>query len=416
MDKMMNNREFDIIVWGASSFTGSLVCRYLTQNYGMDETSPFRWAMAGRNLEKLEKIRGGLNFEQPKNLQILLGDSFDIESLENITSKTHVILTTVGPYLNYGFRMIEACVQTQTHYCDLTGEIPFIHQTIEKFHDTAKSSKVKIVHSCGFDSVPSDLGVLKLQKHSLQKTGKPLNKIRLYVKKIKGGVSGGTIASMLELMNKAKDKSIRNILKDPYALYPKNIPPGPKQPNLKTIKWDTTIQKWTGPFIMSSFNSAIVRRTNALLNFKYGNEFIYDEISTYSTGWFSRLKAEVGRLGLGLFITFLYFRFTRWILKKTILPKPGEGPSQKSREKGFFKLELIGVEDGKLRIVFVSCNADPGYSGTALMIAESAICLALDRDSLPNQYGVLTPASAMGNALIKRLTNAGMTIDFKSTD
>ena len=404
----MKNREFDIVIWGASSFTGKLVCQYLIGKYGFGDTAPIRWAMAGRNLPKLEKVRNDLKIKHSNDLQILIGDSFDLESLKNITSKTNVILTTVGPYLKYGLSLVDACVQTKTHYCDLTGEIPFIHQTMEKFHDTAVSSKVKIVHSCGFDSVPSDLGVLMLQEHSLRKTGMPLNKIRLYVKKMKGGVSGGTIASILELMKRAKDKSIRKILKNPFALYPNGIPPGPKQPNLKKIEWDDTIERWTGPFIMSSFNSAVVRRTNALLNFKYGQDFIYDEVSTYPIRPFSRIKAEMGRLGLGLIIALLYFRFSRWILKNTVLPKPGEGPSQQSREKGFFKLELMGIQNEKRYKVTVSCKSDPGYSGTALMIAESAVCLAMDKDTLSQNYGILTPATAMGNILTKRLIKGGM--------
>ena len=411
----MEKREFDIVIWGASGFTGNLVCQYLVENYGVSEHSKLQWAIAGRNREKLEKVRNGLKIEHPKILQILTGDSFDLESLTKITSNTKVILSTVGPYLKYGLSLVEACVQTQTHYCDLTGEIPFIHQTMEKFHDSAVSSKVKIVHSCGFDSVPSDLGVLMLQNEAIKNQEKPLNKIRLYVKKIKGGVSGGTIASMLELMRKSKDKSIRKILNNPYSLYPKGVPVGPKQPDLKKIGWDETIHKWVGPFIMSRSNSAIVRRTNALLNFKYGNDFIYDEVSTYSIGWFSRFRAEINRLGLGLFITLLYFRFTKCILKNTILPKPGEGPSETSRANGLFILELIGNQDGKKLKVTISCNSDPGYSGTALMIAESAICLAQDKN-LPDNYGILTPSTSMGNALVDRLRKAGMEFEYSVED
>ena len=247
-----------------------------------------------------------------------------------------------------------------------------------------------------------------LQNHSIRKFGTPLNRIRLYVRKIKGGVSGGTIASMLEIMKLAKDKTTRKILKNPYSLYPKNTQVGPRQPNQKNIEWDNTIQGWTGPFIMSGFNSAIVRRTNALLNLKYGKNFIYDEVSTYPNRPFSRTKAKISRLGLGLIITLLYFRFSRWILKKTILPKPGEGPSLQTREKGYFKLELVGLSEDKILTVRVSCKSDPGYSGTALMIAESAVCLALDEEILPQNFGILTPSTAMGDTLINRLKKAGM--------
>ena len=405
---MKDKRSYDIIVWGATGFTGKLICQYLMKNYGTGVGSALRWTIAGRNHKKLETIRKDLKLNNPEEMPILIGDSLDLESLIAITSKTKVILTTVGPYSLYGKTLIEACIKTRTHYCDLTGEMPFIHHTINNFHKSAEKEKVKIVHSCGFDSIPSDLGCFMLQDHSIRKFGIPLNRIRLYVRKIKGGVSGGTIASMLEIMKLAKDKTTRKILKNPYSLYPKNTQVGPRQPNQKNIEWDNTIQGWTGPFIMSGFNSAIVRRTNALLNLKYGKNFIYDEVSTYPNRPFSRTKAKISRLGLGLIITLLYFRFSRWILKNTILPKPGEGPSPQTREKGYFKLELVGLSEDKILTVRVSCKSDPGYSGTALMIAESAVCLALDEEILPQNFGILTPATTMGDTLINRLKKAGM--------
>jgi len=408
------NRKFDIVVWGASGFTGRLVCEYLVNKYGLGETSQFEWAIAGRNREKLEKIQRELTAKYSFEIPILIGNSFDIESIKTITSSTKVILTTVGPYLKYGITLVDACIQTQTHYCDLTGEVPFVHQTIQQFHEDARTAKVKIVHSCGFDSVPSDLGLMMLQNKVIQKVNSPLDRVRLYVKKIKGGVSGGTISSMLEIMKNAKDRSFRKILNNPYSLYPKEFSSGPKQPDLKKIEWDETVNQWVGPFIMSRFNSAIVRRTNALSNFIYGQSFIYDEVSVYPKKTFSKFRAELNRIGLGILVTLLYFSFTRWILKNTILPKPGEGPSKQKREEGFFKLVLIGLSNGKQQKVTVSCNSDPGYSGTAIMIAESALCLAINTKYLPERYGILTPAVAMGNSLIERLQNVGM--EFKYTD
>ncbi len=382
------------------------------KKYGVGETSQIRWAIAGRNRKKLQKVRSDLKIQNKDELPILNGNSFDIESLKLITNETSVILSTVGPYLKYGITLVESCVMTKTHYCDLTGEIPFIHKSIEKLHDSAVAAKVKIVHSCGFDSIPSDLGVFMLQNEAIKELGKPLNSVRLYVKKIKGGVSGGTIASMLGLIVKAKDKFIGKILKNPYSLYPKEVPLGPKQPDLKKIEWDETYQRWIGPFIMSRFNSAIVRRTNALMKFTYGKDFIYDEVTTYPKVPFSRIKAEINRIGLGIIIFCFYFRFPRWILKNTLLPKPGEGPSEKARVNGYFILDLIGTEKNKNFKVNISCKSDPGYSGTALMIAESALCLALDMDILPQNHGILTPATAMGKTLIKRLTKAGMKFKF----
>ena len=411
---MKDKRSYDVLIWGASGFTGKLVCQYLMKNYGVGIGSAFRWSIAGRNHKNLETIRKDLNLNNPEEMPILIGDSLDLESLKTITSKTKVLLTTVGPYSLYGRALVEACIQTHTHYCDLTGEVPFIHHTINNFHESAEKAKVKIVHSCGFDSIPSDLGCFMLQDRSICEFGTPLKRIRLYVRKVKGGVSGGTIASMIEIMKLAKNKDTRRILKNPYSLYPKNAQVGPRQPNQKKIEWDDTILGWAGPFIMSDFNSAIVRRTNALLNFKYGKDFTYDEVSAIPKKPFSKSKAQCYALGLGLFAGMLYYRFTRWLLSKTILPKPGQGPSKKSRKDGFFILDLIGAQSNNILKVTVSCSSDPGYSGTALMIGEAAVCLAQNEESLPQNFGVLTPATAMGNTLINRLKKAGMKFEYSN--
>ena len=411
---MKDKRSYDIVIWGASGFTGKLVCQYLMKNYGTGMESAFRWTISGRNHKKLETIRKELKLNDPEEMPILIGDSFDLESLKAITSKTKVILTTVGPYSLYGSAMVEACIQTQTHYCDLTGETPFIHHSINNFHESAEKEKVKIVHSCGFDSVPSDLGCFMLQDRSICEFGTPLKRIRLYVRKIRGGVSGGTIASMIEIMKLAKKKDARRILKNPYSLYPKNTPKGQKQPHQKKIQWDEISKCWTGPFIMSWFNSAIVRRTNALLNFKYGKDFIYDEVSVIPKKPLSKIRAQCYALGLGLFTGMLYFRLTRWLLSKTILPKPGQGPSEESRKNGFFILDLIGAQSNNTLKVTVSCGSDPGYSGTALMIGESAVCLALDEELLPQKFGILTPATSMGKILINRLKKAGMEFEYSN--
>ena len=406
---MTHKRIYDIVIWGASGFTGKLVYKYFLKNYQNKTDDLLKWAIAGRDLQKLSSF-----LDKNTNIPILVGDSYNLESLIEITSKTKVILTTVGPYSIYGENLINACIQTHTDYCDLTGEIPFIKNTIKDYHELALSKKIKIVHSCGFDSVPSDLGVFYLQKKSMEKLDRPLEKVRLYVKKIRGGVSGGTIASMLYLIKNSKDITIRKLLKNPYSLYPKDIKSGPKQPNLKKIKWDNIYQRWIGPFIMSGFNSAIVRRTNALLNFKYGENFIYDEVSSYSKGYFNKIIAIVKNYGLGILIFLLYFKISRTLLKNIFLPKPGDGPSEKLRNNGYFILELIGIQNKKKFILTISCNSDPGYSGTAIMIAESAITLALNRNDTPNTFGVLTPTTGMGEALIKRLIKSGMKFEFNS--
>ena len=407
---MIKQKKYDLVVWGATGFTGQLVCEYLASNYNVNYDSDLRWAIAGRNQAKLENIRADLikKNKGKGNLPVLIGDSHKVESLVRITAQTKVVLTTVGPYLHYGETLVSACITTGTHYCDITGEIPFIWNTIHKLHDSALKAKVKIVHSCGFDSIPSDLGCLFLQNHAIQSNGKPCTHVKLFVEKIKGGVSGGTVASMIAIIKRVKDKKIKKLLFNPFALYPEGTPPGPKQPWQKKTQWDEIMHCWISPFIMAQFNSCIVRRSNALLNFKYGRDFLYDEVIMLPNKKLSYLKAEIRRMGFKTLTALLYFSLTRIILQKTVLPNPGQGPSKETREKGYFKLKLVGTLNGEKIGIQVSCNKDPGYSGTAQMISEAALCLAKDEEKLPEKYGILTPASSMGSVLIERLQNAGM--------
>ena len=407
---MNKQRQYDIVVWGATGFTGQLVCEYLASNYNINYDSDLKWAIAGRNQQKLEKIQTQLikNNKGNGSMSVLVGDSLNVDSLVKITAQSKVVLTTVGPYSLYGKQLISACIKTGTHYCDITGEIPFIWDRIREDHAQAVKANVKIVHSCGFDSIPSDLGCLFLQNYAIQNIGSPCSSIKLYVDKIKGGVSGGTVFSMIEIIKRSTDKKIRKILFNPYALYPEKIEKGPKQPWQKKTQWDETVHCWISPFIMAQFNSCIVRRSNALLNFKYGRDFLYDEVIMLPNKKISYLKAEIRRMGFKTLTALLYFSLTRIILQKTVLPNPGQGPSKETREKGYFKLKLVGTLNGEKIGIQVSCNKDPGYSGTAQMISEAALCLAKDEEKLPEKYGILTPASAMGSVLIERLQNAGM--------
>ena len=407
---MIEQKKYDLVVWGATGFTGQLVCEYLASNYNVNYDSDLRWAIAGRNQAKLENIRTDLIKKNngKGNLPVLIGDSHKVESLVGITAQTKVVLTTVGPYLHYGETLVSACITTGTHYCDITGEIPFIWNTIHKLHDSALKAKVKIVHSCGFDSIPSDLGCLFLQNHAIQSNGKPCTQVKLFVEKIKGGVSGGTVASMIAIIKRVKDKKIKKLLFNPFALYPEGTSPGPKQPWQKKTQWDKDMNCWTSPFIMAQFNSCIVRRSNALLNFKYNPDFLYEEIITLPNNKLAYFKGELKRISFKLLAGLLYFPFTRSMLQITLLPKPGQGPSKNTRDKGFFRLKLVGKLNGEKFGAQVSCEKDPGYSGTAQMISEAALCLAIDALKLPKIYGILTPASSMGTTLIDRLQNSGM--------
>ena len=399
-------RDYQIIVWGATGFTGQIVTEYLHNNYG----SEIRWAIAGRNLEKLQNVKQKLQLDA--NIECLVGDSFDEASLRAISSRTDVIISTVGPYALYGKALVSACVQTKTDYCDLTGEIPFVKDSIDSFHEQARANEVKIVHSCGYDSIPSDIGCLLLQEKAKEKYGKPASNVKLFVLGTKGKFSGGTVASMINLMKEAKDPEKRQIQSDPYILCKDVIAGMPNQRIQNFVWYDPRIEKWTAPFVMARFNSRIVFRTNDLKQYDYGRDFMYDEGLAVGYGMKGKLRGTMLMLAIGIFIKLMSMSFTRSLLQKTVLPKPGEGPSKAERESGYFKVKIIGEdEEGENRTeVFIADSNDPGYGSTAKMLAETALCLALNADMVPKQYGVITPAVAMGTIIAGRLKKAGFII------
>ena len=399
--------KYDIIIFGATGFTGNLVVEYFLKNYGLNNPK-LNWAIAGRSEIKLEKLKKSfIHINQGfAKINIFVADSFDSKSLDVMTSSCRVIISTVGPYLKYGLPLIKSCLKNNTNYCDITGEVPFIRESIDLFHEKAKKNKCRIIHSCGFDSIPSDLGVLLLQRTSLEKYDKLCNRVNLYVQEIKGSLSGGTIASMVNLMKYKEfypDKS--NMLKSSFSLNP----PGKiinyvdeSTPNF--IRWDGRIKKWTAPFLMSGINTRIVRRSNAIANFSYGKNFKYNEMSSYNQGLSGFLKALMMLCALGLLQTTIKSKKLFRILRNMALPKPGEGPSKNKMRNGFFKMKLIGYIKNRTSIsVTVAGDSDPGYSATATMLAESAISILLNEDKIPDSYGVLTPASGLGLTLIDRL-------------
>ncbi len=401
--------KYDLIVFGATGFTGKLVVEYLLKNYGI-RNSRFTWAIAGRNKIKLEKLIKSLIHVNKVTIDIdtFVVDSFDSNSLDILTSSCKVILSTVGPYLKYGLPLIKSCVKNKTNYCDITGEVPFIRDSIDKFHEEAKRNKCRIVHSCGFDSIPSDLGVLLLQKNSLKKYDTLCDEVNLYVQGINGGISGGTVASMVNIINYIKlYPNKRDMLKSPLSLNPvwetNNYV---DQPTLKSIRWDKREKKWTCPFLMAGINTRIVRRTNAIADFPYGENFKYNEMSSYNRGLYGFLKALMMLTTLGLLQLTIKSKALFWILKNVVLPKPGEGPSKNKMKKGFFKMKLIGYCNKTIKIsVTVEGDSDPGYSATAKMLSEAALSILLNEDIIPKSYGVLTPASGIGLTLIHRLND-----------
>ena len=395
---------YDIIIWGASGFTGRLAVDYIYKN---QNNSNLTWAVAGRNESKIKDILDG------KNVPILIADSHDKESLVDLVKKTKVILTTVGPYARYGSELVEACAENGTHYCDLTGEVHWMRYMITKYQNTAKESGAKIVHTCGFDSIPSDIGVYFLQKNMRELYGVNAKQIKYRTRGFSGGASGGTVDSLMSMMEQAKkDSSILKIIANPYALNDKEK--GLDGPDKMSPYFDKDFDAWVGPFIMAGINTRVVRRTNELLNNIYGDNFEYNEGSITGKGPKGLIGATTSGVVTGGMAGMAAFSPTRSILK-SFLPKPGEGPSEETMENGFFEIELLGIHptdrDKDMR-VWIHGDKDPGNKSTAKMISESAMALA--QDDLSVGGGFWTPASAMGDTRINRLPNAGVT--FKIMD
>lgn len=394
-------KAFDIVLFGATGFTGQLVAEYLRDHPEPDQ----RIALAGRTLSKLERVR---DESGEATWGLLEADTGDQNSLNEMAAKAAVVCTTVGPYDKYGAGVVKACVENGAHYCDLTAEIQFIHEMIARHHSTAKADGVRIVHCCGFDSIPSDIGSWLLQKHAIMTFGLPCDTVEMFVTRIKGGFSGGTIATISNIVQRARsDKALRKILLDPYALNPSEDKPSLKLRDQQSAKFSKTIQKWTGPFLMAPANTRVVRRSNALMDHAYGREFLYTETMVTGAGLKGRARAMAIAGGSAGFVGAMAIGPVRKILEKTVLPASGDGPSKEAQDAGHFTMLFVGSYEGRERArVTVQGFKDPGYSGTAIMLAESAKCLAFD--DLQTAGGVLTPSTAMGKPLVQRLRDAGM--------
>ena len=411
--------EFDIVVWGATGFTGRLVAEYLAKT---QDAHRARWALAGRDLGKLEKVRQGLTAIAPafSELPLLVADARDAASLDALVPRTRVVCTTVGPYARYGSELVAACVRAGVSYCDLTGEVQWMRRMIDAHHEEAQKTGARIVHTCGFDSIPSDLGVLMMQDHMREAHGGHLEGVRLYMGPMRGGASGGTAASMLQAMEDAStDRQVRKTMAHPHGLDPV---PGPWRPESRDafgIHFSQEAGQWTGPFFMASVNTRVVRRSNALLGHPWGEGFRYAEVASYGAGPKGLLTATGVTVGiLGGFVAAAQVKPLRKLLETKVLPAPGEGPSAEAREKGFFVARLMGegtsAKTGKqVRVKGkVAAQGDPGYAATARMLSESALSLAFD--DVPKKGGVLTPASCMGMKLVERLRRAGMTFEVET--
>ena len=379
-------RDFDIIVYGATGFTGRLVAEYLTQN-----AAP-RWAMAGRSLTKLQEVRDEIG--APADTPLIVANSDDAATLKAMCQRTEVLLTTVGPYQLYGNDLVAACAETGTAYVDLCGEPAWMRHMIDAHHETARRTGARIVFSCGFDSIPFDLGVLTLQEAAKAKFGHPAPRVKCRVRKMQGTFSGGTAASLkATLAAAARDPSIFGLLINPFALTPGFD--GPSQPKGMLPEYDRTIGAWVAPFIMAPINTKNVHRTNFLLGESYGADFVYDEM-VVAPGLGDMGKAAAEAIA----------RINPMASDKG--PKPGEGPSKEERDNGFYDLLFIGeMADGTRLDAVVTGDRDPGYGSTSKMIAEAALCLVHD---VQGDGGIWTPGALMGVPLRKRLIdNAGLT-------
>ena len=401
---MKNKRDFDLIIWGATGFTGNLVCDYINKNYNERE---LRWAIAGRNKKKILKLQQKLKIDDSRTI---IADSSDKDSLVKMVKKSKVVCTTVGPYAKYGTNLVEACIEGETNYCDITGETQWIRRIIDRFHTKAKEKNIKIINSCGFDSIPSDMGVFYSQKIMLEKTGKYASTINMRVAGAKGGISGGTYNSLSNVLEEALiDKEVRKTLTNPYGLNPIDKQFGPDKSDLREVIFDTVSNSWIAPFVMAGINTKIVRRSHALMDFMYGKNFAYDEATLTGKGIAGQIRGYMSLIPI-----FLATRKKGSIIKKIvdfILPKSGEGPSKKTRINGYYNLRFYLTADKMTYVSKVLGDMDPGYGSTSKMLAESAICLALDE--IPDTYGILTPSVALGDSLLKRLEeNAGLTFIF----
>jgi short subunit dehydrogenase-like uncharacterized protein len=388
----MADKEFDIAVFGATGFTGRLVAEYLDKNYPAG--SGVTWAMVGRSQEKLEAVRDEIGAS--KETPLIVADASDAASIKNLVNSAKVVLTTVGPYQLYGNELVAACAEAGTDYVDLCGEPAWMRQMIDQHEEAAKKSGARIVFSCGFDSIPSDLGVFMLQEEAKKKFGAPCNEVKGRVRSMKGTFSGGTAASFKATMAAAmKDPAVLGYLKNPFSLAPGFE--GPRQPSGSKVIHDDEMGVWNAPFVMAAINTKNVHRSNALMDHAYGEDFVYSEMVMTGPG-------EKGEAA------------ARAIAESTAMasddgPKPGEGPSKEEREAGSYDILYVGkTAKGETLNVAVTGDRDPGYGSTSKMIAEAAICLTKDRADTPG--GVWTTAPAMGDALIDRLRkNAGLTFE-----
>jgi short subunit dehydrogenase-like uncharacterized protein len=404
----MNTKKYDVIVFGATSFVGQILCRYLLGEFGTADkpgTRQLRWAIAGRSKSKLETLIGELG---TKDVAIITADADDAAALTAMATQTRVLVSTVGPYALFGDTLVKVCAENGTDYCDLTGEAHWVRKMIATNEAAAKLSGARIVNCCGFDSIPSDLGVMYLQQQSMLHYGEPCVSVQMRVKAMRGAASGGTVASMLNIVREAtRDKALRREYANPYSLCvgtAATAPPKTKQHNVTGAEFDGDHKTWVAPFVMAAINTRIVLRSHSLLGNTYGSSFQYNEAMMMGKGFGGRTRAVTFSAGLAGFLVGAAIAPTRWLMEKTFLPAPGDGPSPAAQQRGFWDYRFVGhTADGRELRVKVTGDRDPGYGSTAKMLGEAAACLALDISKDAVAGGFWTPSTAMGQPLMARL-------------
>ena len=412
----MSTPFHDLVAFGATSFVGKILCRYLLEEFGAQ--GEMKWAAAGRSKAKLEELRSSLG-AKAGTLPLVVADAADDASLRKLCASTRVVVSTVGPYALYGEPLVKACAESGTDYCDLSGEVQWIRRMVQRYEATARKSGARIVHCCGFDSVPSDMGVHFLQRQAMKRLGAPCTRVKMRVKAMRGGFSGGTVASLMNVVKEAAaDPALRKELADPYSLCPAGSAPNVRQPDVRSAEFDVDFGNWIAPFVMSAINTRIVHRTNALSEQAYGADFTYDEAMLMGSGLNGRFAATAMAAGLAGFMLVGSIRPARAALERFVLPKSGEGPSPEAQRKGFFDFRFVGTTaDGRQIRTKVTGDRDPGYGSTSKILGQAAACLALDVDKAATPGGFWTPATIFGDRLIQLLTaHSGLTFELVPLD
>ncbi|HIZ97858.1 MAG TPA: saccharopine dehydrogenase NADP-binding domain-containing protein [Candidatus Janibacter merdipullorum] len=430
MTSSTEDRTYDIVLVGATGFVGRLTAAHLRDH----APEGLRIAIAGRSRAKLDAVAAELGGAAASWPRVLVNVT-DPAACADLAGSTRVLVTTVGPYALHGRELVKACSLAGTHYADLTGEVLFVRDTADAFHDVAHRSGARIVHSCGFDSIPSDLGVLETARVAAEDGAGELADTVLFVRRLKGGLSGGTIASMRQQTIAARESvEDRRAINDPYGLSPDRAneptradrvattpeaPTSERTRRLRAIGSRLPVRRtedghWTGPFVMASYNTRVVRRSNALLGWRYGRAFRYHEVTDFGSRMMSPVRAAGTTAGLLGVIGGMSFGPTRSLLDRA-LPEPGEGPSEETRANGRFLMEVVATTTSGVKYATtVAAEADPGYNGTAIMLGQSALCLA--EDDLQSEGGVLTPAVALDGHLVDRLRAHDFTIETRRLD